>query len=95
MQRQGEPKRVSGPATPRDRSLPQDGDLVVTLESKSAVRFIVRQVPGVVQFSASSRDEAVRIARGLAQKHSVDLWYSEHDTCRLLEAYRRRGSSRG
>jgi hypothetical protein len=56
------------------------------------VHYTVRQLPGIVQFSAAVRDEAVRLARGFGQKHAVDVWYSEAGTYRLLEAYRPRRS---
>jgi hypothetical protein len=62
---------------------------VVARESNPALRYPVRQVPGVVQFAASAREEAVRLARGFAQRHAVNLWYSEDGNQRLLEAYRR------
>jgi hypothetical protein len=70
------------------RSQPRDGDIVVTRESKSGAAFTIRQVPGVVQFSAFVRDEAIRLARGFARENNVDLWYCEDGTYRLLEAYR-------
>jgi len=89
----GRARRVSEPPTAIGRSLLQDGDIVVARESRSAASYTVRQLPGVVQLSASSRDAALRLARGFAQKHAVDLWYSEGDTYKLLEAYRRRGST--
>jgi hypothetical protein len=64
-------------------------------ESHFDSRYTVRQLPATVQrLTASSRDEAVRIARGFAQKHAVDLWYTQDGTYRLLEAYRP-GTSRG
>ena len=72
-----------------ERALPRDGDIVVTRESRSRVTFSVRQLPGVVQFSASSREEAVRLVTGFAMKIAVDVWYCEDGTYRLLEAYRR------
>jgi hypothetical protein len=65
----------------------------VTREAASAVHYTVRQLPGVVQFGAASRDEAVRLARNFARKRNVDVWYSEDGTFRLLEAYRRLGPS--
>jgi hypothetical protein len=52
------------------------------------VHYTVRQLPGIVQFSAAVRDEAKRLARSFAQKHRVDVWYSEDGIYRLLEAYR-------
>jgi hypothetical protein len=71
-----------------DRSTPQNGDVVVTREAHSKVHYTVRQLPGVVQFSAVVRDEAVRLARGFGKKYAVDVWYSEAGTYRLLEACR-------
>ena len=78
---------------PPDRSFPQDGDVVVTREAHSRVHYTLRQVPGIVQFSADVRDEAVRLARMFGQKHAVDVWYGEAGTYRLLEAYRARSST--
>jgi hypothetical protein len=69
-------------------SVPQDGDIVVIREWKSAVRYAVRQLPGHVQLISSSPDEAVRLVRGFARTHAVDVWYSEGGSTRLLEAYR-------
>jgi hypothetical protein len=57
------------------------------------VRYTVRQLPGIVQFSAAVRDEAVRLARGFGQKYSVDVWYGEPGAFRLLEGYRPRTST--
>jgi hypothetical protein len=83
------PKSVSASANSTTQSLPQSGDVVVVQESHSDGRYTVRQLPATVQrLISSSRDEAVRIARGFAQKHAVDLWYSEDGTHRLLEVYR-------
>jgi len=78
------------PRTPVARSQPRDGDIVMTRESKSGASFTIRQVPGVVQFSAFGRDEAIRLARGFARENNVDLWYCEAGIYRLLEAYRGR-----
>ena len=72
-----------------ERALPADGDVLVTRESRSRVIFTVRQLPGVVQFMTSSRDEAVRLAKGFAMKNAVDVWYCEDGAVRLLDAYRR------
>jgi hypothetical protein len=85
---------VSEPFALPERSFPQDGDVVVTREAHSRVHYTVRQLPGIVQFSAAVRDEAVRLARSFGQRHGIDVWYSEKGTYRLLEAYRPRTSSR-
>jgi hypothetical protein len=66
------------------RVQPGDGDVVVTRESRSPIVFTIRQLPGDVRLSASSRDAALRLARGFAMKNAVDLWYSESETLRLL-----------
>ena len=72
----------------------QDGDVVVTRESEAKIRFTVRQLPATVQqFGPSSRDEAIRLARGFARAHAVDLWYREGDTFKLLEKYRPQGAA--
>jgi hypothetical protein len=86
--------RVSDLSIPTAGAAPQDHDIVVTRESMSAVRYTMRQLPGVVQISASTRDEAVRLARSFAQKQAVDIWYAENGTYRLLEAYRSRPGQR-
>jgi hypothetical protein len=86
---------VSEPSASSERSSPRDGDVVVTRETHSRTHYTVRQIPGLVGFSAAVRDEAVRLARSFAQEHRVDVWYSEDGTYRLLEAYRPRTSPRG
>jgi hypothetical protein len=82
-------RRVSEPSTPPER-YPRDGDVVVARESHSRVHYTLRQLPGIVQFTAAGRDEAVRLARAFGQRYAVNVWYSEAGTCRLLEAYRPR-----
>jgi hypothetical protein len=68
---------------------PRDGDVVVSRESRPTVKFGVRRVPGVVQFTSVVRDDAVQVGRGFARKHAVDLWYCDGPASRLLERYRR------
>lgn len=80
--------RVSESFTRPERTAPQDGDVVVAREAQSRVHYTVRQIPGIVQFSAGVLDEAVRLARGFAHKYHVDVWFSERGTYRLLEVYR-------
>ena len=80
--------RVSEPSTPRDGLSPRDGDVVITREIHSRIHYTVRQLPGSVQFSAPLRNEAERLARGFGKKHTVDVWYSDAGTYRLLETYR-------
>jgi hypothetical protein len=82
--------RIKRVTEPTPGSGPREGDIVVTRESKSAVAFTIRQFPGTVQLSSSSREEALRLARGLAARTAVDLWYCENAAYKLLEAYRRR-----
>jgi hypothetical protein len=81
---------VSERSTPSERSSPKDGDVVVARESHSRVHYTVRQLPGIVQFSAAVRDEAVKLARSFGRRYAVDVWYSDAGTHRLLEAYRPR-----
>lgn len=69
---------------------PQKGDVVVGRDSRRSIRFTVHQVPGVTQLSASSREAALRLARGFARIHAVDVWYRGDDGFRLLEVYRPR-----
>jgi hypothetical protein len=83
---------VNEPSLSSERVSPQDGDVVVTREAHSRVHYTLRQLPGIVQFSAAARGEAVRLARSFGQKHGVDVWYSEDGTYRLLEANRPRPS---
>jgi len=85
---------VNEPSMSSERSSPQAGDVVVTREAQSRVHYTVRQLPGIVQFSAPARDDAVRLARSFGRTHRVDVWYSEDGTYRLLEAYRPRRSPR-
>jgi len=67
---------------------PQDGDVIVTRENRSPVRFTIGQLPSSAQFSVATRAEAIRIARTYAQKHLVDIWYEQEEHQRLLAAYR-------
>jgi hypothetical protein len=85
--------RVSESSRRPQPSSPQDGDVVVTREVQSHVHYTLRQLPGMVQFSAPVRDEAVRLARSFSRQYAVDVWYSETGTYRLLEVYRPRTSS--
>lgn len=75
-------------------AIPQNGDIVVTREARPPVHYNVGKFPVAVQFSLSSRDEALHLAKGFAEKHGVDVWYSENGIGRLLETYRPRGASR-
>jgi hypothetical protein len=83
-------KALSGSRNVDISSSPQPGDVVVTRENRSAVVYTIRQLPGAAQASSGLREEAVRMARSFAQKHTVDMWYRENGTDRLLEVYRAR-----
>lgn len=73
---------------------PRDGDVIVSRESAGGGKYTVRQVPGNVQFHASAKDEAIRLARGFAIRAAVDLWYADDGPQRLLlEAYREESKS--
>jgi hypothetical protein len=78
------------PPTPAcdQRDGPQDGDLVVTRETRSVVRYAVRQVPGDPQVTLASRDEAIQLARGFAVRCGATLWYCADGDARRLETYR-------
>jgi hypothetical protein len=69
--------------------------VVVTREARSRVHYTVRQLPGIVQFSAAVRDQAMRLARSFGEEHGTDVWYSEDGRYRLLEAYRARRGGGG
>jgi hypothetical protein len=57
--------------------------------SHSPTSFEVLQLPGTLpQLSAQDRGTAVAFARSFAEKYSVDVWYREDDSYRLLHAYR-------
>jgi hypothetical protein len=73
---------------------PRPGDLVVTREARSAVRYSVREVPGEPQITLASRDETLRLARGFARDRGVDLWYSEGGETRRLDTRRAAGARR-
>lgn len=74
---------------------PKDGDVMVTREDRSPVRFTIGRSPASAQFSLGTRAEAIRIARSYAQKHLVDIWYNQSDRHCLLEAYRMRSKAGG
>jgi hypothetical protein len=79
---------VSEPSALPERSSPQHGDVVVTSELQPRVHYTVRQLPGIVQFSAPVREDAIRLARSFGEKYTVDVWCSENGSYRLLAAYR-------
>jgi hypothetical protein len=68
---------VKKPSTLSERSSPQDGDVVVTRHAQSRVHYTVRQLPGIVQFSTTVGEEAMRLAAGFAEKHAVNVWYTD------------------
>ena len=76
-----------------DAARPRDGDVIVSRESRPGGKYSVRQVPGDVQFHASVRDEAIRLARGFAVNAAVDLWYADDGAHRLVERYRKGSTS--
>ena len=71
---------------------PQDGDLVVTRESHSAVRYTIREVPGDPQVSMAARDEALRLAQQFASRRGVDVWYAEDGGYQPVQSFRPRGA---
>jgi hypothetical protein len=60
---------------PTPGSDPQDGDLVVTGDTSHSRRYAVRQLPGPVQFTTSTRNEANPAGQGFredpAREHLV------------------------
>lgn len=72
---------------------PRDGDVIVSRKSGAGGKYTVRQVPGDVQFQASDRDEAIRLARGFAVKVAVDLWCIDDGPHKLLETHRKKSKS--
>jgi hypothetical protein len=73
----------------------KSGDLVVTRVPESASHYAVRQHPGAVQFTASPREEAIRLARGFARAHGVDAWISEDAGSSRIESGRAARSGDG
>ncbi len=74
---------------PTPGSDPQDGDLVVTGDTSHSRRYAVRQLPGPVQFTTSTRNEAIRLVRGFARTRRVNIWWcAQNGTGHLLETYR-------
>ena len=61
---------------------------MITRESRPSTRYTIRQLPDNGQLTASSRDDAVLLARAFAEARAVNFWYSDETTLRLLEAYR-------
>ena len=82
------PYRDVGKARSDVSARPQDGDVMITRETRPSTRYTVRQLPDNGQLTASSRDDAVLLARGFAQARGVNFWYCDDTTLRLLEAYR-------
>jgi hypothetical protein len=71
-----------------DRLQAQDGDVLITRETNSGGNYSVRQLPGRAQFTAATRDEAIRLARDFAVNQSVNLWSRDGDGYELLEHHR-------
>ena len=69
-------------------AFPRDGDVVVTQESLPRLHYTLRQLPGMVQFSANNRDEAVRLALTFAEKYRIDVWYCERGLYHHVDGFR-------
>ena len=67
---------------------PREGDLVVIRDALSTPCHTVVQVPGLRLATMAAEDDAVAIARDFAQLRHVDVWYTDHETQRLIEAFR-------
>lgn len=70
------------------KAQPQHGDIVVVHYPVSPIRWMVREMPDVPQFGSSSQDQALRLVRGYAQAHGVDLWSNDSGRIRLIERHR-------
>jgi hypothetical protein len=68
---------------------PQNGDLVVARTANTTSAYGVRQLPTEAQLGASTREEAVRVARSFAAAKHVDVWLQDGREWRLLAHYRR------
>jgi hypothetical protein len=82
------PRREAGKARGDVRARPQDGDVVITRETRPSTRYTIRQLPNKGQLSAPSRDAAVQLARGFARADAVNLWHADGAMLQLLESYR-------
>jgi hypothetical protein len=71
-------------ATP---SRPADSDVVVSRLSASSGH-TVGQYPGDPQFTAASREEAIRLANSFARRHGLDVWFREGRTYLRIETFR-------
>ena len=88
--------RAGVPSAPPDPELcPRDGDLVVIPETRVHVHYTVRQFGEGLQFGATVRDDAVRLAVEFGRARAVDVWYREAGVYRLLEGHRPLGSTDG
>ena len=55
---------------------PLPGDVLVSRIHSSGERYQLSRVPGAGQFTFSTYETALRMARGFAMQHSVDVWYA-------------------
>jgi hypothetical protein len=62
--------------------------VLVTRETHSYAHYTVRQLPGLVQFSAARCEDAQRLALAFGEQHAVDVWYGEAGVYRLLQTHR-------
>jgi hypothetical protein len=84
-----QPTRAPLSTAPRDTASPTplDGDIVVGRRPASAAH-TVGQHPGEPQFTAASREEALRLAISFARKHAVDVWARDGHAYRRLDTFR-------
>lgn len=71
-----------------DTSRPADGDLLLVRETPSSERYGVRQLPGGLQFTAATKEEALTSAQSFAAAKRVNIWSTDGEAVSLLETYR-------
>ena len=55
---------------------PLSGDVLISRIDASGERFQLSRYPGIDQFTFATYDLALRMARGFAARHHVDVWYA-------------------
>jgi hypothetical protein len=67
---------------------PREGDLVVIRDALAPSSHTVVQFPDLRLATMAAEADAIAIARDFAQLRQVDVWYTDHDTRRLIDAFR-------
>lgn len=74
--------------TVAETSRPEDGDLILVRETPSSERCGVRQLPGGVQLTAATKEDALKLARSFATAKKVNIWSADGEAVALFETYR-------